>query len=993
MPVAGRPLMRVSANTKNNDIRQCLAGQTCSHRAREGTERNSSEVLHMSQARILARNSELELEDQNYSSNPLDDRDTDLYRGEYVMSFVEKWDELIDWDARVESEGDFFIRELKKRGAKKVLDVATGTGFHSVRLIEAGFEVCSVDGSAEMLAKAFENGQKRGLILKTVQADWRWLNRDIKGKYDAIVCLGNSFTHLYKESDRRRALAEYYAALKHDGILILDQRNYDAMLDHGFSTKHKYYYCGDQVTAQPDHIDEGLVRMRYSFPDGSDFHLNMCPIRKNYIRRLLNEAGFERVRTYGDFQESYQEDQPDFFIHVAEKSSLHLVRWNEDDDGTGIQSVTEDYYDSDDADLFYSTIWGGEDLHIGNYSETKVIREASDRIVYDMLGKLDGALGPDTRILDMGAGYGGAMRKVVKETGARAVCLNISETQNDYNRAKIRKAGQADKITVRHGVFEDVPEKDESFDAVWSQDSFLHSDAREGVLREAWRVLKPGGIFIFTDPCQADDVPEGVLQPVYDRLKLNSLGSFGFYRDAARAIGFEVVEQEERTHHLRTHYARVLEELQANEELLRDNGLLTEDDLQDTPDLPADHVDYGQAIPLKKDLLTRAYERFDDNPPAGTVEAFSAFCAEHSDWLTDYALYMALKDDHGGAPWTDWDTALVQRDPEALRDARATYERAIRKHQFWQFLFDRQWRNLRDYCHERDIQFFGDVPIYVAEDSADVWANQDLFHLDDHGRPTVVAGVPPDFFAEDGQRWGNPIYQWERMQERGFRWWTRRLQQLFRWVDIVRIDHFRGFAAYWEIPASEPTAKHGQWVEGPGEALFDAIEDKLGHMPIVAEDLGIITQDVTDLRDAFDFPGMAVLHFAFYDDPSSEYLPHNYDRNLVAYTGTHDNDTTLGWWNADLDEEQKDFARDYLDLDDPSDEALCWSCIRALMASVADRVVIPMQDVLALGTEARMNHPGNGGDNWTWRLTDDQLDDAPTDRLATLAHVYGRTAD
>ena len=526
----------------------------------------------MNEAVASTRNADLVLEKQEYDGDPIENRETDRYRSEYIMSFVNKWDELIDWDGRAASEGQFFIDILRARGKETVLDVAAGTGFHSVRLTEAGFDVTTADGSAAMLAQAFQNGQKRGLILKTVQADWRWLNRDIKGKYDAIVCLGNSFTHLHEEKDRRRALAEYYAALKHDGILILDQRNYDAMLDEGYSTKHKFYYCGDKVTAEPDHVDEGLCRMRYSFPDGSHYHLNMCPIRKNYMRRLLMEAGFERVRTYGDFQETYAENDPDFFIHVAEKSSLHLVRWGgASEDGSDIRTVTEDYYDSDDADLFYSTIWGGEDLHIGNYSETKVIREASDQVVFDMLGKLDN-VGTDTRILDMGAGYGGAMRKVVAATGAQATCLNISETQNDYNRAKIRKAGLADKITVRHGVFEDVPEADGSFDVVWSQDSILHSDQREKVMAEAFRVLKPGGTLIFTDPSQADDVPEGVLQPVYDRLQLNSLGSMRFYRQAAEAAGFETVEQEDRTSDLRTHYARVLEELNAHEEALRDNG-------------------------------------------------------------------------------------------------------------------------------------------------------------------------------------------------------------------------------------------------------------------------------------------------------------------------------------------------------------------------------------------------------------------------------------
>jgi glycine/sarcosine/dimethylglycine N-methyltransferase len=268
----------------------------------------------------LQDNPEFQSFEQDYGNDPLARRESDLYRGEFVRGFVEKWDELIDWDARAKSEGQFFIDVLRPRGKESVLDVATGTGFHSVRLTEAGFDVLSVDGSAAMLAKAFENGRKRGLILKTVQADWRELNRCIHGKYDAIICLGNSFTHLHDELDRRKALAEFYAALRHDGILILDQRNYDEMLDHGFTSKHRYYYCGDQVTAEPEYIDDGLARFKYTFTDGCEYTLNMFPLRKNYVRRLLREAGFESVRTYGDFQETYQENEPDFFIHVAEKS-------------------------------------------------------------------------------------------------------------------------------------------------------------------------------------------------------------------------------------------------------------------------------------------------------------------------------------------------------------------------------------------------------------------------------------------------------------------------------------------------------------------------------------------------------------------------------------------------------------------------------------------------------------------------------------------------
>jgi len=251
--------------------------------------------------------------------NPIETRDTGHYQKEYVQSFVEKWDELIDWDARAESEGWFFIDILKARGKQNILDVATGTGFHSVQLLKAGFDVTSADGNAEMLTKAFENARNRSLMLHTVHADWRWLNKDVHGKYDAIICLGNSFTHLHDEMDRRRALAEFYAALKWDGILILDQRNYDSILDHGFSSKHKYYYCGEQVTAEPEHVDEGLARFRYAFPDGSEFHLNMFPLRKAYTRNLMQEVGFQRIKTYGDFQETYQENEPDFFIHVAEK--------------------------------------------------------------------------------------------------------------------------------------------------------------------------------------------------------------------------------------------------------------------------------------------------------------------------------------------------------------------------------------------------------------------------------------------------------------------------------------------------------------------------------------------------------------------------------------------------------------------------------------------------------------------------------------------------
>lgn len=521
---------------------------------------------------------ELEFTDQRYGEDPLADRQTDLYRDEYVMSFVEKWDELIDWRARAESEGQFFIDILRARGKETVLDVAAGTGFHSVRLIEHGFNVTTADGSAAMLAKAFSNGQSRGHILKTVQADWRWLNRYIQGKFDAIICLGNSFTHLHEEADRRRALAEFYAALKHDGILILDQRNYDTMLDSGFKSKHKYYYAGDKVQAEPVHVDEGLARFKYSFPGGEEYTLNLCPIRKNYMRRLLGEAGFQRVRTYGDFQETFAEDEPDFFIHVCEKSTMHMVRWGggvREDGENDVRDVAEDYYDSDDADTFYSVVWGGQDLHVGVYDTTREIAEASD-VTVDTMAEMLPNKGPDCRILDIGAGYGGAMRRVVNAHGGSAACLNISEIQNDTNRLRNRQQGMTDRIGVVHGVFEDIPEPNASFDVVWSQDAILHSDQRQKVLSEVDRVLKPGGYFIFTDPMQADDADPAQLQPVYDRLQLNSLGSFRFYREAAEALGFETVEQREMTIQLRTHYDRVREDLITNYEKLRESGASAE---------------------------------------------------------------------------------------------------------------------------------------------------------------------------------------------------------------------------------------------------------------------------------------------------------------------------------------------------------------------------------------------------------------------------------
>ena len=506
------------------------------------------------------------------TSDPAAVRDTDHYQEEYIQRFVEKWDDLIDWDARAESEGDFFIRELRKRGVKRVLDVATGTGFHSVRLREAGFEVVSADGNPNMLARAFENARERGLILRCVQADWRWMNRDIHGVFDAIICLGNSFTHLHTEHDRRKALAEFYALLRHDGVLILDQRNYDAMLDEGFSSKHRYYYCGDDVTAEPEYLDPGLARFRYEFADGEVYHLNMFPLRKDYTRRLLAEVGFQKIFTYGDFKETYDRDEPDFFIHVAEKRYVkpqELDRPSASHQAEEVVAVSRDYYNSSPADRFYHRVWGGEDIHIGLYeNEDDSIAEASRRTV-DRMAALVPELDEATEVVDLGAGYGGAARRLVKRFGCHVACLNLSEVQNRRNREMNREQGLAGKIDVVDGNFEEVPFPDERFDVAWSQDSFLHSGDRLKTMVEAARILKPGGKLIFTDPMQSEDCDPEELQPVLDRIHLDTMGTVPFYRDAATRSGLREVRIEELTEHLVTHYSRVLAEIESrNEELL-----------------------------------------------------------------------------------------------------------------------------------------------------------------------------------------------------------------------------------------------------------------------------------------------------------------------------------------------------------------------------------------------------------------------------------------
>ncbi|MEX1136945.1 MAG: methyltransferase domain-containing protein [Balneolales bacterium] len=506
---------------------------------------------------------------QDFGKDPVELRESEHYQLEYIENFVDKWDELINWEAREKTEGDFFIRELEKRNLKKILDVATGTGFHSVRLLRAGFDVVSADGSPEMLAKAFANGRDYGYILRTIQADWRWLNQDINGRFDSVICLANSLTHLFSEHDRRKALAEFYSALRHDGVLIIDHRNYDSILDNGYSSKHSYYYCGKDVKAEPEHIDPGLARFRYEFPDNSVYHLNMYPLRKDYMVRLLKEVGFQTVKTYADFQETDMVDDPDFYIHVAEKKYKKsfivdgAIKESKTPEFSEAVETTKSYYDSEAADRFYFNVWGGEDIHIGLYQDDEEsIFDASRRTVEHMASLIPQEITDQTRILDLGAGYGGSARYLARTYGCKVVALNLSELQNQRNRKMNRKANLGHLIDVVDGNFENVPYSENSFDVIWSQDSFLHSGDREKVVIEASRLLKSGGTFIFTDPMQVKDVPKKELKPVLDRIHLETMGSIDFYSNMATKYGFEEVAIEDHTYQLINHYGRVKKELE-----------------------------------------------------------------------------------------------------------------------------------------------------------------------------------------------------------------------------------------------------------------------------------------------------------------------------------------------------------------------------------------------------------------------------------------------
>ena len=415
-------------------------------------------------------------------------------------------------------------------------------------------------------------------------------------------------------------------------------------------------------------------------------------------------------------------------------------------------------------------------------------------------------------------------------------------------------------------------------------------------------------------------------------------------------------------------------------------GFLSHDDLLIQDPFDDHNVDYGRVITCKYALLWRAYERFAAEATVAQQAKVESFCQHQRDWLDDYALFMALKTHHNGAAWSSWERKLINRTPEVLDYWRRRLATQISYQKFLQYVFFDQWEELKAYANRNYIKIIGDIPIFVAFDSADAWAQRDLFFFDDSGNPTSVAGVPPDYFSPTGQLWGNPLYRWDVMKEREYQWWISRFASTFEVVDIVRLDHFRGFAKYWRVPFSETTAVNGTWEPGPGEDLFHAVENALGKLPIIAEDLGVITPDVVALREAFFFPGMKILQFAFDLKEDNNYLPHTYVQNCVVYTGTHDNDTTLGWYSK-CSPENREWVNIYLNTDGSD---ICWDFIRAAWASVADVAIIPLQDMLCLNSEARMNTPATSGQNWKWRFSWDMITQESCDRLKKLTKVYWR---
>ncbi|HET7037848.1 MAG TPA: 4-alpha-glucanotransferase [Thermomicrobiaceae bacterium] len=421
-------------------------------------------------------------------------------------------------------------------------------------------------------------------------------------------------------------------------------------------------------------------------------------------------------------------------------------------------------------------------------------------------------------------------------------------------------------------------------------------------------------------------------------------------------------------------------------ERLLARGLLRDCDLPGNGDSGMAEVDFAEADAFAEPALRAAFARFREMAPSELTTRFLAFRRAQQDWLEDYALFAALRKAHAGVPWWGWDDELARRDPAAIDTWRRRLRDEIAYQAFLQFLVDDQWATVRRYANARGVRIIGDIPIYVALDSADVWANQTLFALTPEGQPSVVAGVPPDLFSATGQLWGNPCYRWDVMAEQGYRWWAARFRRALEQCDLVRLDHFRGFAAGWQVPAGEETAIGGRWAPGPGRAFFERLAAALGPLPIIVEDLGVITDDVHQLRQELGYPGMKVLQFAFDGTGDNPYLPHNYDPNCVVYTGTHDNDTTNSWYQS-LDSMARAQVDRYLG---PHDPDAAWALLRLAQASVARSAIAPLQDVLSLGAEARMNTPGTAECNWRWRYRPGYLTSGLAHRLSELSECYGR---
>ena len=424
-------------------------------------------------------------------------------------------------------------------------------------------------------------------------------------------------------------------------------------------------------------------------------------------------------------------------------------------------------------------------------------------------------------------------------------------------------------------------------------------------------------------------------------------------------------------------------------EALVEDGLLTKDDFTERPEFNASRVDYGKLIPWKLDLLQKAFSRL-SSASKNFHKEFERFSAENASWLDDFALFMSLKEANGGGAWSDWDRSLRKGEKSAIEKARLDHAESISRYSFYQFVFFRQWHKLRAYANGKDIKIIGDIPIFIAYDSADAWAHPELFFLGEDSLPTVVAGVPPDYFSATGQLWGNPLYRWPVHKKSGYSWWLERFRSVLNFVDVVRLDHFRGFAGYYEIPFGQATAEHGQWMTGPGKDFFATVSRQLsgsenGTLPIIAEDLGVITPDVVELRDGFNLPGMKILQFGFVS-PADPFLPHNYVKNCVAYTGTHDNDTAIGWYESAPQAERK-YALRYLNSDGKD---FAWDLIRGVWSSVAVYAIAPMQDLLSLGTDARMNFPSRLGGNWEWRMKEEDMSRALAERLREMNELYLR---